>query len=466
MKSINECLKGTNCTVEEFLGECYLDYVFFAEHVLDFEIAEYHREWYRLAEKYGRLCIEAFRGSGKTYFFSGYFLWKAIFQGPRETLIVSFREGQAKKVLKIVRNMILDNEFLKQFAPDSREQIWRATELELNNGSLFLCKPYNEGIRTWHPDDILLDEIGEYEDKSIYWTAVLGAIHVKMGRVIAIGTPKSGSDLLAELKVNDEYFFKEYPVEKNGKVLWPQRYTLLNYDTATQSSIPKIKRDLGELPFMQEYMLIPLSSANSLFPIELTHEALADKEGFLPFGRKDERYYIGYDIARTPKGDYTVMIVLGVNADGIRLVKGLRFRDTFEEQLKKFRKLYQDFRPIKCCVDGTGIGDQQSRDIEREFPGVEIIKFTYEIKLNMLTDLRREFENLNISLPNAKDVAYAFTQQLIKELSEIALKTDLRIGQTTRQKFHSGKYDDCAISLALANRASQNIYGAVSVRGI
>ena len=144
MKSINDCLKGTNCTVEEFLAECYLDYIFFAEHVLGFDIADYHREWYKLAEKYGRLCIEAFRGSGKTYFFSGYFLWKAVFQGPRETLIVSFREGQAKKVLKIVRNMILDNELLKQFAPDSRELTWRATELELNNGSLFLCKPYNE----------------------------------------------------------------------------------------------------------------------------------------------------------------------------------------------------------------------------------------------------------------------------------------------------------------------------------
>ena len=57
-------------------------------------------------------------------------------------------------------------------------------------------------------------------------------------------------------------------------------------------------------------------------------------------------------------------------------------------------------------------------------------------------------------------------QQLIKELSEITLKTDLRMGQTTRQKFGSGKYDDCAISLALANRASQNIYGQVSIRGI
>ena len=471
MRTLQDILKKakgySENKVEHFLANCYLDYIFFAEHVLGFDISDYHREWYELAEKYTRLCIVAFRGSGKTYFFAGYHLWKAIFQGPRETLIISKTENQAKKVLKIIKNMIMDNEILKQFSPDSRDLVWRATELELSNGSLFLCKPYNENIRTWHPDDILLDELGEYEDKSIYWTAVLGAIQIKMGRVTGIGTKKSESDLLAELQENDEYFSKEYPVETKGVALWKQKYTMLEYDTQTQKSIPKIRRELGELPFMQEYMLIPISAANSLFPFELTSKALANKEKFLPFGRKDERYYIGYDIARTPKGDYTVMTVFGVNADGKRLVKGLRFRDTFEEQLRKFRRLYEDFKPIKCLVDGTGIGDQQARDIEREFAGVEIIKFTYDIKLNMLTDLRREFENLAISLPNSKeDTSYSFTQQLIKELSEITLKTDLRVGQTTRQKFASGKYDDCVISLALANRASQNLYGKVSFRGI
>jgi len=470
MRTIQDILKkakGFDNNIEHFWGSCYLDYIFFAEHVLGFDIADYHREWYELAEKYPRLCIIAFRGSGKTYFFSGYYLWKSIFQGPRETLIISKTEAQAKKVLKIIRNMILDNEMLKQFAPVSKEMIWRATELELNNGSLFLCKPYNENIRTWHPDDILLDEMGEYEDKSIYWTAVLGSIQIKLGRIIGIGTIKSASDLLSELKENDEYFTKEYPVEKDGKALWPQKYTTLNYDTDTQKSIQKIKRDLGLLPFTQEYMLVPISSANSLFPFELTSKALANKEGFLPFGRKDERYFVGYDVARAPKGDYTVITVLEVNADGKKLVKGLRFRDTFEEQLKKFRRIYEDFKPIKTIIDGTGLGDQQARDIEKEFSGIEIIKVTYDLKLNMFTDLRREFENLTISLPNSKDdLAYTFTQQLIKELGEITLKTDLRVGQTTRQKFSSGKYDDCADSLAFANRASQNIYGKVSFRGI
>jgi hypothetical protein len=55
---------------------------------------------------------------------------------------------------------------------------------------------------------------------------------------------------------------------------------------------------------------------------------------------------------------------------------------------------------------------------------------------------------------------------LLKELNEFALKIDLRPGQTTRPKFHKGKYDDCVDSLALANKASEEIYGDVSLRGI
>jgi len=469
MRTIQEILKGTgyeNNQIEAFWAKCYVDYIFFADHVLGFDIANYHREWYELIEKYKRLCIIAFRGSGKTYFFSGYHLWKAIFQGPRETLIVSFREGQAKKVLKIIRNFILDNEILKQFAPDSKEAIWRATELEMQNGSLFLCKPYNESIRTWHPDDILLDEIGEYEDKSIYWTAVLGAIQIKMGRVIAIGTPKSASDLLAELKVNDEYFCKEYPAEKNGEVLWKQKYTNLPYDTDTQKSLKKIRREMGELPYQQEYMLRPISDANSLFPYELISKCITN-EKFLPFGRKNEQYYVGYDIARTPKGDYTVMTILGVTGERKKLVKAYRFRDTFEEQVRILKNIYEDFKPIKLVVDGTGLGDKQARDIEREFSGVEVLKVTYDIKYKLMMDLRREFERLNIVLPNSKDdEAYTFTQQLIKELNEITMKVDLRPGQTTRPKFQSGKHDDCVNSLAYANRASLNPYGQVSFRGV
>ncbi len=469
MRTIQQILKKSGYKeneLEYFLAKCYIDYTYFAEHVLGFQVADYHREWLELLEKNKRLCIIAFRGSGKTYFLSGYYLWKSIFQGPKETLIISKTETQAKGVLKIIKGFLQDNELLSQFIPESREATWKATELELANKSTFYCKPYNESVRMWHPDDVLCDEIGEYEDKSIFYTSVLGTIQLKKGSLTAIGTPKSAADLLTELKENDEYVCREYPSEIDGKALWHQRYTTLQYDTETQKSLVKVRKEMGELAYAQEYLLLPMSSANSLYPYELVSKALVN-EDFLPYGKQEHKYYIGYDVALSPKGDYTVMTVLSSNSDGKKLVKGIRFRANFQEQKRILARLYEDFKPVKTFIDATGLGEKQAIDLSKDYGNLTPVKITYDDKMKMLLDLRQEFEKMNLTIPNKKETeAYNFTQHLVRELNEVGLKVDMRDGQSTRPKFFSGKNDDCVMSLALANKATQNEYGTISFRGI
>jgi phage terminase large subunit-like protein len=470
MRTMKEILGGAGYSenqIERFLAKCYLDYCYFAKYVLGFDIAEYHQEWFELAQKFKRLSLIAFRGSGKTHFFCGFFIWKAIFSKDKNFLIVAHQFDSAKFILKVIRTLISNNEYLKEFIPQSREVAWRATELTLKSGAIFYCKTYGEGVRGLRIDYCLCDEAGEYEDKSIFWADISPVVQLNRGNIIVIGTAKSPIDLLHELLDNTEYFSKKYPAETDGVPLWPQKYTEKPFDYADKRSLVGIRKEIGELTYMQEYLLIPISSANSLFPYTLTAKALANNERFLAYGKKSERYYIGYDVAISPKGDYTVMSVLGVNSDRKFLVKGLRFRDNFTEQKKKLGRLYEDFKPEKIFVDGTGLGEFQVQNLQGEFSGLQVIKFTYEEKYKILLDLRQEFENYNITLPNAKDdEAYAFTQNLLKELSDFSLKVDLRPGQTVRPKFHSGRYDDCVISLALANKASQKIYGQLNIEGL
>jgi len=448
IRTIQQILKGTgfeNNQVEAFWAKCYVDFTFFAEHLFEFDMAEYHREWYNLMEKYPRLCIMAFRGSGKTNLIAAYFIWKAVFGENLKFLVLSQDFEDSKKVLKIIKNMFADNEILKQFVPSDRYASWKATELTINNRCIFYCKTYGEGVRGLRIDYLLCDEAGQYEDKSIFWTAVSAVVQLNRGKIFVIGTPKSPIDLLHELKDNDEYYFEEYLAEKDGKVLWPQKYTLLPYDTETKRSLIKVRKEIGELPYQQEFLLKPISDANALFPIEYLNDALANKEKFLPFGKISEQYYLGYDITGGKlKGDFAVITVLGVTKEKKRLVKGLRFRATFEEQMNKLRKVYYDFKPVKMVVDATAIGEKQAKDVEQEFGGTEMLKITYEIKHKILMDLRREFERLNIVLPNHRDDdAYKFTQQLVHELSEVSVHVDMRAGQTTRNKLSFGKYDDC-----------------------
>ena len=470
MRSLSEILKKTKYDeneIEYFLTECYIDYLYFAEHVLGFDLAEYHKEWDELLEKYPRTCLIAFRGSGKTCFISGYYIWKAIFEENLNFLILSDTFENSKIVLKLIRNMIVNNELLKNYMPEGKESTWKATELSFKTNCLFYCRTYGENVRGLRIDYCLCDEAGLYEDKSIFWAAVSPVVHLNRGKICVIGTKKSTIDLLSELEKNEEYFSKEYKAEEDGKVLWDQKYTLHAYDLPTKKSLPAIKREIGELSYNQEYLLRPISSANSLFPYELTSKGL-DNSGFLPYGKHNEKYYLGYDLAISPKGDYTVMIVLGVNADRKRIVKAFRFRDNFEEQKRKVRQLYTDFPIKKGLIDATTLGDQQGKELQLEFSNLEPKKMTYDDKYAMMMDLRNEFDKFNIIIPNSKDDinVYSFAEELLKELNEFALKIDLRPGQTTRTKFSKGKYDDCVDALALANRASQEIYGEASIRGI
>ena len=470
MRTLSEILKNSKYKenrIEYFLAECFTDYLYFAETVLGFEIAEYHKEWYSLLEKWSRLCIIAFRGSGKTSFVAGYFIWIALFRENLNFLIVSNTFDQSKEVLKLVRRMICDNELLREYMPVGKESVWKATELTLKTGCTFYCKTYGENVRGLRIDYLLADEGGRYEDKTIFWTAISPTVQLNRGRICVIGTKISNGDLLCELENNDEYFSQEYPAEKDGEVLWKQKYTLLEHDTMFQRSLKLIKKELGELAYTQEYLLIPISSANSLFPYELCSQGLSNDK-FLPYGKVNEKYYLGYDVAISPKGDWVVMTILGVNADRKMIAKALRFRDNFEEQKRRLRQLYIDFPIKKGIVDASGIGDNQARELHEEFSNLEPKKMSYDDKYKMMIDLRNEFDNFKIVIPNNKDDinAYSYAQELLKELNEFSLKVDFRPGQTTRAKFVKGKYDDCVDSLAYANQASEEIYGDVSIRGI
>lgn len=466
MRTIKEILKNTPYTpveLELFLTECYLDFLYFAEHVMGFDIAEYHREWLKLAEVFPRLCIIAFRGSGKTSFFCAYFIWKAIFSKKElNFLVVSHNFEQSKLVLKLIRNMITGNELLKQFVPESKEYSWKATELTLKNGCTFYCKTYGEGVRGLRIDYALCDEAGMYEDKSIFWTAITPTIQLNRGRMIVIGTSKTSIDLLAELKENEEYMTMEYPAEKKGKPLWPQKYTLKEHDEENKRSLKQIRKEMGELQYMQEYMLVPISSANSLFPYELTLSCVSKEKNFLPYGKINERYYIGYDYALSPTGDWVVMTVLSANNDKKEIVNARRFKGSSKQQTEVLKKLIKDFNPVKICMDATGLGQDQAENLKKEIPNLEPIKFNYDEKYKMLLDLRNEFERRNIIIPSGKDPAtYSYAQQLLKELNDFSLV--LRAEKSTRPKFSSGQFDDCVISLALANRASIDQSGTLSI---
>jgi len=466
MRSLNEILEKTEYKhheLDKFWTQCYFDFIYFCKHVFGFQIGSYHEEWYELLEKFPRLSIQAFRGSGKTTFMAAYLIWKSVFKENTNCLIIGHNMEQSKLVLKVLKNLIVDNEILKEFVPTDRKYSWRATEITLINGSIFYSRTYGEGVRGLRIDYLLCDEAGQYEDKTTFWVAISPVVHLNQGRIIVIGTPTSPVDLLAELWENEEYFSKKYPAESDGKATWSHRYTMGENAGFGRTSLFKVKREIGELNYMQEYLLVPISAVNAVFPMQMVMSSLNDRLSFRDYGLKEETYFVGVDLAISQKGDYSVYTVINANADGKTVVYAERFRGGINEQIDKLKRINERFRPTTILVDKTGLGEQIFREFQAVNLNVTPFHFTAEEKHNVIMDLRHEFELGKFSLPNNKEslVTYNYIQALISELKDFQIRVDQsrRVGI----KFSSGKHDDTVISLALANRASKNYYKQISV---
>jgi len=120
-----------------------------------FKLTSFQKEWLRLIEDKKRVCMMAFRSSGKTrQLFVHYFLWKALINPNTQYLIISRTLPQAIEVLKDIRLTLVTNPLLKSFIPKNKSRTWSRTELEFSNHSRILSKAYNENVRGLHVDGV------------------------------------------------------------------------------------------------------------------------------------------------------------------------------------------------------------------------------------------------------------------------------------------------------------------------
>lgn len=473
MKSKNEVLFKSGWTEQDFDAfwfACYLDYPYFAKHVLGFDVADFHKEWFHLCQKYKRLCILAHRGSGKTFWFAGYFIWLSCFNFDKEFLVVSHNLEHAKYILKVIKSMISQNDILKQLMPRDKEVSWRQTEITTSTNCTFYMRTYSEGIRGIHPDYCFADEGGKYEDKNIFWQVIIPTLNLKVGRCIVAGTPVSFGDLLMELlNENEEFFAKKYPavIEINGKKqpLWDAKYTMQIHDIFGKASLPKIKREIGSVNFEQEFMLNPVSSQTSLFPYELINENIDPNSSFLEFSEVNKRYVIGMDIAYSKKlrGDFNVILVMEIDSErNKRIVFMERFKGSEQEEILK--NVINRFHPYRVVIDEQGVGYGFVEDLQKKLTSVNIEGFSLnspEKKNDLLKNLRTEMENNRISIPHSPNCpkTYTLISVLIKELEE----TGWIIKGGKAKITGLGKHDDTVTAFALANYASEQSIGKVGI---
>ncbi len=317
------------------------------------------------------------------------------------------------------------------------------------------------------------DEGQNYEDKSVFWQVISPTVQLKNGRIYVVGTTRNYGDLLMELhNENDEYYSKKYPAiikDEKGKEkpLWPQKYTLQDKDVFGRASLPKIRREIGEINFEQEFMLNPVSSQTGLFPYEVISRNMDNEITFKEFAEPNKRYVVGMDIAysKAARGDYSVITVLEIDSERN---KTLVYMDRFKgrppkEQKETLKQVIGRFNPYRVVIDQKGVGEGFLKDLQEEIHTTQVEGKSYnmpEEKNELLKSLRNEFENDRITLPHSRDhpVTYQNVEILKKELEETGWV--IKNGKAKIEGL--GNHDDTVMALALSNFGTEGS-GKVSI---
>lgn len=477
------------------------DPIFFIENVLyepkGWKLTPYSKEWVNLCYKHRRINITAFRSSGKTeVVLINQALHRAFSQKKWDGIIVSYTLSQSTEVLKRIRNVVLENEVLRDALASGRFDEQNKTTITFKNKSRIRCLPYTDKIRMNHVNWIGMDEIGLYKDHSLMKSAVTPAVTAKKGIIHCIGTPMSKIDLIHALRDNNAYINRIYPAWTSKVNLFKQRYpkrSVVKKDGKYQILLEdgSIFEEYDSVTWSREFLCVPLGEEDKLFPFELMEHSFDYdlKISRIPTNKDNDKYdfFIGVDFALSAESsaDFTVIVVLARDKKTMKLYLNNIFRWkglSYGTQRARLAEILLTYKPIKAVLDESSFGASFVDDMRRECIGVPIegFKFTRGLYTNrkqeLITMLRTTFESnwehfsdeekiplpkdkLNFIIPrnNSCTRTMKVTNEMLNEVQAFGMKYD-REKHTV--KFEGvGEHDDIVIALALANYACHGNYG-------
>lgn len=517
-KGINELMQGSSGDIDNiikelmrdtynvmFTGESYIDFspkytdrlseivedryrcwnlnYFITSVMPDFQISWHHLEWGDLVMRHKKLCIEAARDHGKSYFFSNaYAAWQLYryrkqsgnLRSRRPTAassnrgyLFSFSLQQSVDLMEILKNTIESNEILSErLVPDkSTEGAWASTNILCKNGARLTCKGFGSSVRGAHPywivvDDGLKDNViysKTQREKSIdYFHSVIMNMLVPGGQIIVVGTPFHATDLYGDLKSKSVsilkekdrgWFVIEYPaIFPDGRVLWPQRwsFTDLLEKRATQ----------GNIIFSRENLCRPITNESSIFPLAILERSLIRMENYTlvknrsDFPIKFEKVVVGCDFAISSSvgADYYVFTIWGVDDKRDMWLLNM-YRDkgkAFHEQMQILRGINLRYQP-DCMVLEQNVF-QQIFVQESDRQGMPVIGHTTGIDKY---DLKTGWPGIAILLERGK-IHIPIGDQYSRNVKDLIFEDLGSVAFTDKGLESVGSHDDISSSIWLA----------------
>lgn len=455
----------------------------------DFQLSWHHIEWGDLVQRHNKLCIEAARDHGKSFYFSNaYAAWQLYkYAKPKGSIfsarptksnsnrgyLFSFSLQQSVDLMEILKGTIESNDILKdRLFPESKNSgAWASTNIVCKNGARLTCKGFGSSVRGAHPywivvDDGLKDNVIYSQlqrQKSIdYFHSVIMNMLVPGGQIIVVGTPFHASDLYGDLKSKsifvtkskNGWFVIEYPaIFPDGRILWPQRWSFFDLmDKRTTQ---------GNIIFSRENLCRPITNESSIFPLKVLEQSLIGMEKYTvvrnrdDFPKKFDKVVVGCDFAISANigADYTVFTIWGIDEErGMWLLNMYRQKGmTFHEQIQVLRSINVRFRPDVMVVEQNTFqsifvqeGDKQGLPVMGHTTGID--KFDLKSGWPAVAIL---FEKRKIHIPIGDQQSQNIKDLIFSDLGSVAF--------TDKGLCSVDEHDDISSSIWLASLGANKL---------
>lgn len=460
-------------SIEETLRCANLTY-FITSVLPDFQLSYHHIEWGDLVHHYKKLCIEAARDHGKSFYFSNaYIAWqlyryknnvrdqfsnRPAKSNSNRGFLFSFSLQQAVDLIEILKGTIESNDILRErlYPKSLNEGAWASTNIMCRNGARLTGKGFGSSVRGAHPyyivvDDGLKDNViysSMQRKKSIdYFHSVIMNMLVPKGQIITVGTPFHAQDLYGDLKTKKGWFVIEYPaIFPNGKILWPQRW---NYKDLMEKRATQ-----GNIIFSRENLCRPIVSDSSIFPLSILKNSLIRMDNYNlvrsrdDYFKKFDKVVVGCDFAISSNvgADYYCYTTWGIDENNgmwllnIQIGKG----KSYEEQLQMLKSINVHFRP-NVMVFESNVFQQIFSEGANKY-GMPVVPHNTGVEKNDLSKgwptLAIMFERNQIHIPIGDENSRKMKDMIFDQLGSVAF-TDHGLQSV-------GSHDDICSSMWLA----------------
>ncbi len=332
-------------------------------------------------------------------------------------------EGQAKKVYREIFNELAQKNLVK-YKIASKGDIY----IQLPNDSKieFKSAASEDTLRGSSVNYLVLDECS-FIKRSTIEEIVLPTMAVSGRKILAISTPK-GKNFFYELWLRA--FNTDEKVSKDYKSF---KFSSKDNPKAVLSLIEQFKLSLPDAIYRQEFEADWVDS-------EAVFQNIKELAVIQPLQNhnRNDRYYMGIDIALAATGDYTVITILNHHGDMVYMD---RFRGVEAPALcERILQAYAKFSPVKTIIEQNNQGLPIIQYLEPKIKNMEGFYTTNESKSLIINQL-----------------IAAFSHKEIRVLNDDVLKAELeafifKFSPTGKIRFEaaSGFNDDCVMSLAFA----------------